>query len=125
MRQSIRQMILALVLMIPTGMCATNIKGDANNDQQVSVTDVTTVINYILFSDTTSLNFNNADFNSDGEVNVTDVVAIVNYILHLNEDDNDINISIDGDDSGINYGGDGDGSDQTANGTTFTEEENQ
>ena len=58
--------------------------GDANEDGEVNVNDVTTIINYILQKNPTPFNFDNADVNGDGEVNVMDVTTIINMILGVN-----------------------------------------
>ena len=55
--------------------------GDANEDGEVDVRDITTIINYILGNNPSPFNFNNANVNGDEEVNVLDVTAIINMIL--------------------------------------------
>lgn len=54
---------------------------DVNLDRQVNVSDVTTVVNYILGQSVFPFDDFAADSNSDGEVNVTDVTSIVSAIL--------------------------------------------
>ena len=61
--------------------------GDANDDGQVNVTDVTVIVNYVLTKDATFINLRNAnmnnDFKEDGtpDINITDVTFLVNLIL--------------------------------------------
>ena len=55
--------------------------GDANEDGEVNVQDITTIINYILGNNPTPFNFNNANVNGDDAVNVQDVTLIINMIL--------------------------------------------
>ena len=55
--------------------------GDANEDGDVNVNDVTTVINSILGKNPNPFNFDNADVNGDGRVDVQDVTLIINMIL--------------------------------------------
>ena len=55
--------------------------GDANEDGNVDVQDITTVINYILGNNPSPFNYNNANVNGDDAVNVVDVTAIINIIL--------------------------------------------
>ena len=56
-------------------------KGDANGDGEINVTDVTSIISYILGKAPDGFNINAADANSDGEINVSDVTAVINMIL--------------------------------------------
>ena len=58
--------------------------GDVNNDGQVNISDVTTLINHVLMNDfTDSDNFSsaNADCNKDGKWSIADVTALINFIL--------------------------------------------
>ena len=55
--------------------------GDANEDGEVDVRDITTIINYILGNNPSPFNFNNANVNGDDTVNVMDVTVIINMIL--------------------------------------------
>ena len=60
------------------------IRGDVNNDGQVNISDVTTLINHVLMNDyTDSDNFSsaNADCNKDGKWSIADVTALINFIL--------------------------------------------
>ena len=62
-----------------------NYPGDANCDGQVDISDVVTVVNYVLSgsaSDNTSFDHQNADMNEDGNIDISDVVSIVNMILN-------------------------------------------
>jgi hypothetical protein len=60
------------------------IKGDANGDGSVNITDVAYVIDYI--NGTTDPGFveEAADVNGDGEVNITDVALIIDIINGVN-----------------------------------------
>ena len=60
------------------------IKGDANGDGLVNVTDIVATVNYIMNNPSTDFNFEAADVNMDGYVNVTDIVATVNIIIKGN-----------------------------------------
>ena len=57
------------------------LKGDANGDGTVNVTDVMLVVGYILHSDLPVFIFNNADVDENQTINVTDAMGIVNIIL--------------------------------------------
>ena len=55
--------------------------GDANGDGKVSVTDVTSIINYILQKVPSTFVFEAADVNGDGKISVTDVTMTINIVL--------------------------------------------
>ena len=56
--------------------------GDANNDGQVTVTDVTCIINYLLEIDSTGFIMSQADMNQDQRITITDAVELIYTILH-------------------------------------------
>lgn len=60
------------------------LKGDANGDGSVDISDVVAVVNYILNGEETSGNFvfDNADVDNSKSVDISDVVGIVNIILN-------------------------------------------
>ena len=55
--------------------------GDANGDNKVSVTDVTSIINYILQKIPSTFIFEAADVNGDKKISVTDVTMTINIVL--------------------------------------------
>ena len=55
--------------------------GDANDDGNVTVTDIAVVVNEILQLPNTDISADNADANSDGQITVTDIGVIVDMIL--------------------------------------------
>ena len=57
-----------------------SIKGDVNEDDVLNVSDVTSIINYLLGIETLP-DFTKADLNDDFEINVSDVTALINLIL--------------------------------------------
>ena len=57
------------------------IKGDANGDGEVNVTDIVEIVNYIMERPSDKFVFAAADLNGDGEINVTDIVNVVNIIM--------------------------------------------
>ncbi len=62
--------------------------GDVNNDGQINITDVISVINYILVD--SAQNYNIAlDLTEDGNVNITDVIQLVNQILQTSTDNDE------------------------------------
>ena len=62
-----------------TGQAET-ILGDANNDGQVNISDVMTVIAYMLNQNPSVFIFNNADVNTDGQIDVRDIIGVINII---------------------------------------------
>ena len=59
-----------------------SLRGDANNDTYVNVSDAIAMINAILNNTWDNINMTNADVNYDGSVNVSDAIALVNFILN-------------------------------------------
>ena len=56
--------------------------GDANNDGQVNVTDLTAIAHYILGRTPSGFSEKAADANSDGNINVADLTATAHLILY-------------------------------------------
>jgi len=55
--------------------------GDVNHDGKLSIGDVTTLINYLLSEDESSLCLICADVNEDGKISIGDVTALINKLL--------------------------------------------
>lgn len=55
--------------------------GDANEDGDVTITDVTLAVSYILETHCETFNIKKADLNNDGEITIADVMLLVDYIL--------------------------------------------
>lgn len=51
---------------------------DVNNDGSTDISDVVSLVNFILYSSTTDDSY---DVNGDGKVDISDVVKLVNMIL--------------------------------------------
>lgn len=58
--------------------------GDANGDGYVNISDVTTLIDYVLGGAMEPFNAHNADANGDGSINISDVTALIDMILNNN-----------------------------------------
>ena len=58
------------------------LKGDANGDGSVTISDAVTVVNFILGNPPANFIFGTADTNKDGSITITDAVGIVNIILN-------------------------------------------
>ena len=59
----------------------TTLLGDVNNDGEVTIADVTALVNILLGKDTAGYNLDAADVNEDTKVTIADVVALVKMIL--------------------------------------------
>lgn len=80
MMKGITRIIISLLLLAwlsPMDAYAANLPGDVNNDGEVNIADVNTVINVILGGGSSQ----SADVNNDGEVNITDINAVIDVIL--------------------------------------------
>lgn len=62
-------------------LCIYVLRGDANDDQEVTLVDIVYLINYLLKSGFAPYPLCEADVNCDAEVNVVDVVYLVNYLF--------------------------------------------
>lgn len=51
---------------------------DVNNDGSTDISDVVSLVNFILDSSTTNSSY---DVNGDGNIDISDVVSLVNMIL--------------------------------------------
>ena len=57
------------------------LKGDADEDGEITVSDITAVAAYILGAEGAKINVANADVDGDGEITVSDITAIAAIIL--------------------------------------------
>ena len=56
-------------------------RGDVNVDNQVSIADVTTLINYLLTGSSSAFDEVAADFDLDGSIAIADVTSLINFLL--------------------------------------------
>ena len=59
---------------------SSNIKGDANGDGKVTITDAVCILTYILTDPSEGLNETAADVNGDGIITIADAVGVVKII---------------------------------------------
>ena len=57
------------------------IQGDANGDEEVNVSDIVEIVNYIMNKPSILFVFETADINEDDVVNVTDIVGVASGIM--------------------------------------------
>jgi hypothetical protein len=55
--------------------------GDVNADDSITIEDVTTLIDYLLSGDSTSLSLNGADVDGDSSISIADVTALIDMLL--------------------------------------------
>ena len=71
-------------LILPIEIPAPTLKGDINMDRVVDVTDVTTLVDYILGRDPSPCDVDACDVNEDTTIDVGDVTSLVDIILNKN-----------------------------------------
>jgi hypothetical protein len=59
----------------------TFIRGDANGDGKIDISDVIYLVNYLFIDGPEPVPFEAGDANGDGEVNISDVIYLVNYLF--------------------------------------------
>ena len=57
------------------------VDGDVNNDGEVNISDINTLIDIILGGNVSDDILSSADVNNDGEVNISDVSYVIDVIL--------------------------------------------
>jgi hypothetical protein len=60
---------------------ATFLRGDADGDGQISISDVIYLVNYLFIGGPEPMPFEAGDATGDGEVNISDVIYLVNYLF--------------------------------------------
>jgi len=56
-------------------------RGDVNSDGEVTIDDVTVLIDFLLSGDATGINAGNADCDNDGEPTIGDATALIDYLI--------------------------------------------
>ena len=57
------------------------LRGDVNGDGSVNISDVTTLIDYLLTGNASGISLSGADCNQDGSINISDVAALIDRLL--------------------------------------------
>ena len=63
------------------GTTPTVLTGDVNNSGDVTIADVTALIDYLLSGDASAINLAAADCNNSTDVTIADVTALIDYLL--------------------------------------------
>lgn len=58
------------------------IRGDVNGDGTVNITDVTTLISFVLSDDATGVDLDAADCDGNGQWNISDVTLLITFVLN-------------------------------------------
>lgn len=82
-----------------------DIPSDLNGDGELSIADVTALIDYLLSGDASSIVIEKADVNRNGEISIADVTALIDILLNVVHD---LNVVVTGAD-GLTFGGTGSG----------------
>ena len=56
-------------------------RGDVDTDGNVTISDVTALIDYLLSGNASGIYLSNADCDQDGNVNISDVTTLIDYLL--------------------------------------------
>lgn len=59
----------------------TGMRGDVNMSNDVTIADVTALIDYLLSGDASAINLTNADCNLDNTTTIADVTALIDFLL--------------------------------------------
>jgi hypothetical protein len=57
------------------------VRGDVDRDGRISISDVTTLVDFLLNPESTDIDTLAADCHIDGEVNLTDVTKLIDFLL--------------------------------------------
>ena len=60
---------------------AASLRGDVDGDGNVSIADVTALIDYLLSGNASGVNVSAADCDQSGQINIADVTALIDYLL--------------------------------------------
>ena len=85
MKKTLQTLVLLLVALLPVTASARDLLGDVNQDDHVNISDVTSLISYLLSSDSDTYGTTNADVNRDGLITIADVSVLINHLLNGGE----------------------------------------
>ena len=73
---------LLFSMSVPLSASAQSLPGDANDDGQVTIADVVTLIDYLLIGDGSSINLENSDLDGDRIVSISDITFLIDYLIY-------------------------------------------
>ena len=79
--KKILSLFVLLVLSLQFSASAGVLRGDVNGTGSVNMSDLTSLIGYLLSNDATGIDLGGADSNLDGNINVADVTSLIDYLL--------------------------------------------
>ena len=80
--KKIATLLMVLMMMLASfSVGAENLRGDVDQDDRVSIADLTTLIDYLLTGDATGISIVNADTDRDTRVSIADVTTLIGYLL--------------------------------------------
>jgi formylglycine-generating enzyme required for sulfatase activity len=80
MKKTLQSLVLLLAaLMVPAAANAE--VGDVNGNNEVTIADVSALIDYLLTGDATGINLENADCNGIDGITIADVSTLIDYLL--------------------------------------------
>ena len=59
-------------------------RGDVNNDGTVNISDVTSLIDYLLSGNSEGINLQAADVDENNSINISDVTSLIDMLLSGN-----------------------------------------
>ncbi len=80
--------VLLLLFSVPFSASAQSLWGDANDDGQVTISDVVVLIDYVLTGDDSSINVENSDLDGDRVIGLSDITMLIDFILYGPPEDN-------------------------------------
>ena len=81
MKKALQSLILLLAALLPQTASADYLQGDVNRDGYVDISDVSSLIDYLLGNDVGMFSPTNADTDKDGEVGISDVAMLIDALL--------------------------------------------
>ena len=81
--------MLVLAMALPMTASESSLSGDVNGDGELTIKDVTVLINYLLSGDSSLIVVENADVYPDGRISIDDVTGLINLLLSMPQDSHD------------------------------------
>ena len=69
------------VVTIVTGGHDSSLRGDVDKDGNINISDVTSLIDYLLSGNADGISLENADCDESGNINISDVTSLIDYLL--------------------------------------------